>query len=197
MVNRSHYIIGHAFPGQNPGEVIQFYFRQHWIRLIRPVGRMLLWLSLLAIALSLALQIDQPGQEGTRRVMIVLLLVFFLFSQFEFMNEFYRHFLYTIVVTNRKVHRIKKTLFAIDEHQSVELSTLQDVHKAQHGVMQNLLGFGSLTIEAMETVLCIHFVPCIEEKCNAILHLRGASPQPTLTYTAERHDRPSVEIHDH
>lgn len=177
--------------------MIQFYFRQHWIRLMHPLLRMFLWLFALFIAFLLTLQIDSPEQEAIRRTTIILLSFFLLFSQFEFLNAFYRHFLYMIVVTNRKLHRIKKTLFTIDEHQSVELSTLQDVHKAQHGIVQNLLGFGSLTIEAQETVLCIHFVPRIEQKYNQLLHLRGAGMRFGAQYAGQRHDHPSTDTDDH
>lgn len=161
------------FPGRDRDELVLFYFRQHWIRLLGPFLRMIVWTVVLAAGIWLLTLIDLADQTGTRRIMLLLFSFFFLYAQFDFLNEFYRHFLHVIVVTNRKIHRIKKTLFFTDDHQSINVSALQDVHKSQHGPVQNLLAFGTLTLEAQESVLRIHFVPDIQRKYNAILHLRG------------------------
>ena len=163
------------FPGQGQDETVQFYFRQHWIRLARPLGKMLLWLALLMVGLAIAPQITAPGQDATRHVLLLLLCSFLIFSQLEFLMKFYHHFLHVIIITDRKIHRIKKTLFVIDDHQSIDVSALQDVHKSQRGIVQNMFGFGTLTLEAQESVLRIHFVPDIAQKYHEILRLRGWS----------------------
>ncbi len=183
---------GLHFPGQDRDEVVHFFFRQHWIRLLRPLIRMIVWSVLLGIALVFTRQISAPGQQTTRHVMLFLLCLLFLYSQFEFLNEFYRHFLYVLVVTNRKIHRIKKTLFVLDEHQSIDVTALQDVHKGQHGVIQNIFRFGTLTLEAQESVLRIHFVPDVQRKYNAILQLRGRDSRRAAE--GPTHDHPPVSI---
>ena len=153
---------------------------------------MIVWSVLLGIALVFTRQISAPGQQTTRHVMLFLLCLLFLYSQFEFLNEFYRHFLYVLVVTNRKIHRIKKTLFVLDEHQSIDVTALQDVHKGQHGVIQNIFRFGTLTLEAQESVLRIHFVPDVQRKYNAILQLRGRDSRRAAE--GPTHDHPPVSI---
>ncbi len=165
--------VGIEFPGREHDEFVQFYFRQHWIRLARPFGKMLLWFVVLGIATFFTAQINAVGQDTVRHIMLLLLSLLFFYSQLDFLNEFYRHFLHMIVITNRKVHRIKKTLFLVNDHQSVNVVALQDIHKSQRGPFQNLLSFGTLTLEAQESVLRIHFVPDVQRKYNALLHLRG------------------------
>lgn len=184
------------FTGREQDEHVYLYFRQHWIRLLRPFGKMLLWSILLGIAAVFTRQIDAPGQQTARHILLLLICVFFLFSQFEFLNEFYRHFLYVIVVTNRKIHRMKKTLFIVDDHQSINVAALQDIHKSQHGPLQNLLRFGTLTLEAQESVLRIHFVPDIQRKYNAILRLRGWEGTASLSAAKQHHDAPPAHIID-
>lgn len=188
MVNASTATI--EFPGREQSEAVQFYFRQHWVRLIRPFFRMILWLILLGIGFSVMAQINLPGQDTTRHTMLLLLSFFFLYSQFDFLTEFYRHFLYVLVVTDKKIHRIKKTLLMTDDHQSVNVTALQDVFKSQHGPVQNFLKFGTLTLEAQESVLRIHFVPDIQRKYNAILHLRGW--EAARATGAPAHDHPPI-----
>ncbi len=162
-----------TFPGQDRDEVVQFYFRQHWARLLRPCLRMLLWTALVAAAFVVVLQISPTGQEGVRHILLLILCGFVFVSQFDFLTAFYRHFLLIIVVTNRKIHRIKKTLLIVNDHQSIDVASLQDVRKSQRGIVQNVLGFGTLTLEAQESVLRLHFVPTIAGTYHAILNLRN------------------------
>lgn len=161
-----------GFQGKDRDEKMQFYFRQHWIRLIPHITLMLMWtigISILGYTLFIRLGIED---DGLRRTVLCVLLAAFCFTQLRFITKFYRYFLYVIVITDKKVHRIKKTLLCTDDHQSVDLWMLQDIHKVQHGVIQNVLGFGSMILEAQETILRIHFVPRIEQKYQKCMHLR-------------------------
>lgn len=108
----------------------------------------------------------------TRHLILLFLLAFFLAVQFELLIRLYRYFLYVIIVTDRRVHRIKKTLLMTDEHESIDLWVLQEIQKMQHGPVQNVFGFGSVTLEAQDTRLTLHFVPHIAERYREIMHLR-------------------------
>lgn len=165
-----------VFQGQSSDEAVQFYFRQHWIRLIPPLFRLLLWTVFLATVLGITVSFTGTEGEMARRAALMLITFFFIISQVEFLMRFLGYFLYVIVVTDRKIHRIKKTLFAVDDHQSIDLRMLQDIHKHQHGLIQNILGFGSLILEAQDTVLKVHFTPRIAKKHTTLMHLRGAVP---------------------
>jgi hypothetical protein len=160
------------FQGKDPGERFQFYFRQHWIRLLKPFLRMLAE-TLVIVVIGYFLV---PGAEGpTRRFVVVMLSVFFLLSQFEFLIRFYRYFLTVIVITDRKIHRIKKTLLTTNDHQSIDISSIQDINKSQRGVVQNVLGFGTLVLEAQDTQLRLHFTPDISKRYHDLLKLRGVA----------------------
>lgn len=160
------------FPCRDPDEQFRFSFHQHWMRLVWPVTKMLLLTSLIAIIGGLTF-FSVVGVTGTtRHLILIFLLAFFLAVQFEFLVRLYRYFLYLIVVTDRRVHRIKKTLLLVDEHETIDLWVLQEIQKMQHGPIQNVFGFGSVTFEAQDTRLTIHFVPRISERYREIMHLR-------------------------
>ncbi len=165
------------FQGRHPGEQFQFYFRQHWIRMIWPFARTVLFTLLLALTGFLTFFFADITEPVARHGILLLLLVFLAIVQFDFLIRFYRYFLYVTVVTDRSVHRIKKTMLTIDDHESIDLSVLQDVNKSQRGLFQNLLGFGTLTLEAQESMLRIHFTPRITERHGELMRLRQLAQQ--------------------
>lgn len=151
--------------------MLQFYFRQHWIRMVKPTVEMI-GITIILIAIGATLEWSVGADQGTtRHVFIVLLLAFLLAAQFRFLNRFYCYFLYMVVVTDRKVHRIKKNLLTLNTHQSVDMWSLQDLKKSQRGPIQNIFGFGTIVLEAQDTQLRIHFTPKITEHYEALLHL--------------------------
>lgn len=160
------------FQGKDQEEQFQFYYHQHWIRLFWPILRFLLWNVLIigsGILMLTSVQFDDPL---TRRTILTLLTIFFLLAHVEFLVRFYHYLLYVIVVTDKRVHRIKKTLLTLDDHESTDLWVLQDIDKRQHGLIQNLLGFGSIILEAQDTQVRIHFTPRIAEKYALFTRVR-------------------------
>jgi len=136
------------FQGKDPSEVLQFYFRQHWIRMVKPLATVVFFTALLLVIGWLMLWSVELDQSTTRHSILLLLLAFMLAVQFRFLNRFYCYFMYLIIVTDRKVHRIKKNLLTLDTHQSVDMWSLQDLKKSQRGPIQNLFGFGTIILEA-------------------------------------------------
>ena len=163
-----------AGPGQFHGkfaeEEFQFCFHQHWIRMALPAVRMLL-LTLLVLSAGMSVRAS-PFSADARHLLIVFLVAFLAIIQFEFLEKLYNYFLYIIIVTDRRIHRIKKTLFITNDQQSIDLWVLQDINESQHGLMQCGLGFGSLILESQETTLKIHFVPRVSRKYEQLVHLR-------------------------
>jgi hypothetical protein len=139
-----------AFLGKYPGERCQFYCRQHWIRLLWPAMRLLVWSAAIIAALWMTTA-TLPVEDGARRMIILFLASVWAFSHLMFLACFYRYFLYVIVVTNRRIYRIKRTLFTHDDHQSIDLHMLQDVNKCQRGPIQILFGFGTLILPISPT----------------------------------------------
>jgi hypothetical protein len=158
-----------SFPGMGPGERFQFYYRQHWLRLSRLLQTLVAGTLGYAGALWLA---SQMPDADTRRLLLALASVAYLFLQLGILARFYRYFLYVIVVTDSKVYRIKKTLVAVDDRQTIDLWSLSDVTVRQHGLFQNMFGFGTLVLHGNEE-LRIHFTPGIRDKLHRLSMLRA------------------------
>jgi hypothetical protein len=59
----------------------------------------------------------------------------------------------------------------------MDLLMLQDIEKKQHGIVQKILGYGTIVLEARDTVMRLHYVPRIDEKYIMLMHLRGQTVQ--------------------
>ncbi|HVW67000.1 MAG TPA: hypothetical protein VHA78_04715 [Candidatus Peribacteraceae bacterium] len=167
------------FPGRHKGEEFQFYFRQHWIRLWWPARRLLIWTIVFGIGIFVTSRsFEGADLDFVRRASLIALSVFFLLTQLSFLVQLYTYFLYVIIVTDKKIHRIKKTMLTVDDHQSIDLWTLEDISKNQHGIIQNMLGFGTLVlVMPTQDALRIHFTPFINEKHGIIMRLREQARQ--------------------
>jgi membrane protein YdbS with pleckstrin-like domain len=161
-----------SFQGQDPHEHFQFYFRQHWMRMLWPAFRALLG-TLGIVAIALALAWSGVSTTSGRMVTIVLMMFFLVIVQLQFLERFYRYFLFMVIITDQKIHRIKKTLFSRDDHQMISLWALQELQKSQRGPIQNLLGFGTIVLEAQDTQIRLHFVPDITKHYGVLLKLLG------------------------
>ena len=161
-----------GFQAKDEQEEFQFYFRQHWIRLLGPLARSIAVNVVVGLLVYLLFIQATWDNAFSRRLTLLVLIAIFVAANLEFLYRFYRYFLYVIVVTDKKIHRIKKTLITTDDHQSVDLWALQDISKSQHGLVQNLFGYGSLSLEAQETTLRLHFVPRVGDKYMRLMALQ-------------------------
>ncbi|PIR48842.1 hypothetical protein COU80_04100 [Candidatus Peregrinibacteria bacterium CG10_big_fil_rev_8_21_14_0_10_55_24] len=160
------------FQGKDPEEDFQFQFHQHWIRLLWPFIKLLGWNAIIVGIAYSVFMLAPASDDVTRRIVLAFLTTFFVLAHLEFLKRIYTYLLYVIVVTDKKIHRIKKTLVLTNDHLSIDLWMVQDIEKSQEGLLQNLLGFGSIILEAQETVMRLHFVPAVSKKYEQILKLR-------------------------
>ncbi len=161
-----------CFQGKDANEEFSFCFHQHWIRMLWPLTKVIIQSTLIISAGYIVIVMIGINDAHSRHLLLLMLTTLFLLSHIEFLSRFYKYFLYVIVVTDKKVHRIKKTLVAINDHQSIDLWMLQDINKCQHGIIQNIFQFGTLILEAQDTILRIHFVPKISKKYEMLTKLR-------------------------
>lgn len=179
MVNTAAEPQAISFPGMDPTEEFRFYFYRHWTRVARSIGFMLLWVIMLA-ALVYVSGVASADDLPSRRMLIGVFVMFFLVPQFVFAMKMYKYFLCMVIVTDKKVHYFRRTILAVDTHQSIDLWVLQDIDKTQRGLIQNMLGFGTLRLEAQNTALLIYFVPQIDKIYDVIVGLREEARNKTL-----------------
>ncbi len=159
------------FLDKNGLEHFQFYFRQHWARMFWPFLRTVLLTLLIGLITWYTFIIVGIESSGSRRLTAAFFAVCLLLVQFWFLARFYRYFLHVAVITDKRVHRIRKSLLTYDEHESIDLWMLQDVRKHQRGPLQNTFGFGTIFLESADMQMRLHFVPHINERYADLLRL--------------------------
>ena len=172
------------FQGKHSMEKFQFYFYQHWIRLgwplLKLVGRDALIISIFVITLiSIGV-----ADDFNRRIALAIFSLIFILSHMEFLKRVYCYFLRVTIVTDRRVHRIHKSLLFIDDHQSVDLWMLQDVYRKQHSLFENILGYGIIVLDAQDTHIQLYYVPRIITIGERIMALREQARDHTTPYSA-------------
>lgn len=154
--------------GMDESERIQFYYHQHWMRLRRALQAFVLGTTLFVTALWFLSGMPDPD---TRRFLLTVAIVAYCILHLTLWARFYSYLLYIIVVTDTKIYRIKKTLLMLDDRQTVDLWNLSDVTMRQHGLFQNLFGFGTIVLHGNDE-LRIHYTPKIRSKMHLLATLR-------------------------
>jgi hypothetical protein len=182
-----------SFPGMDTGETFRFSFLRHPIILWR-AGGFLALMMLAFIALTIVSSVSEIEDPPTARVTIVILCLFFVISNLWFLVRVYRFELRVVVATDKKIHQFKRTLLAVDRHESIDLWVLQDVVKIQRSVIQNIFGFGTLKLEAQNTQLRLHFVPHIDDVYNQVVHLREQARDRTLPIQIPLEEQQAIPV---
>jgi hypothetical protein len=171
-----------GFPGKEPTETVVRVWREHGIRLIVPLVSAAGWTLLTIASWTLPFQ-DPPLDEPARHLIAVLLSAIFLYFHFRLAARVYKHFLRAIILTDKKIHYVQKTLLTRDDARAIELPILLNVRKHQRGFLQNMLGYGTLILETPETSLSIHHVPRVAEALSLLMQKRdeaATSPMEVL-----------------
>jgi hypothetical protein len=159
---------GIDFPGKEPQEHVRFYFRQHWIRMVGPFVRAFLW-TLLLFFTSATRFVGYPLDDETRRFILVPLTFFFVFFQMQLVRRWYEYFLHIVIVTDLKVHSMKRKFLLMELERSVDIPTIRDVRREQRGPIQLMFGYGTLLLDTAQGELKIHFVPKISKLQDALV----------------------------
>lgn len=161
-----------GFQGKHDNERYHFHYYRHWVKIVLPF--MVLVGAYAAVFLLFTFvvtpNLSDPALRRSAAAIFVLIAVMF---HFHFVREFYLRFLYVVIVTDRMVHRIHKTLFFCDDHQSIDLQSVQDVKRIKHGILPNLLNYGDILLEAQETTLHLHYVPKVKHVHENLLKLQS------------------------
>ncbi len=131
------------FKGQLEGELVICVFRKHWISILPTLVSMPgILVVLFLIFANLPLLVSQG--HWMAYLMVFALGALHAVIHRQFLTVFY-YYLNTVIVTDRRVVLIDKSVFFKDSKTSIDLVNVQDIQKHQVGIFQNFLNYGSLT----------------------------------------------------
>lgn len=157
------------FKGQQENEEFICFFRRHWIDILKEL--MFLGIFILVVGI-LVRQIDTIKDilRGNREMKLLFFTVF-LFATI-YMHRFFlkmlNYFVNTGIITDSRVIDHHKTLFFIDNLDSIDMSQIQNIEKLQEGVLPSILRYGDIKIflTASDATKTLHRIP------NAKFHFR-------------------------
>ena len=126
-----------------PGEQIKYVLHRHWITLVYTGGYILLMFILLGFGMMAQAQVSTVFSGALFSILLIGFVM--LFSLFIFVywvdNEldFY-------IVTNERIIGIEQLSFLNRTVRECSLDQVQEVNGFASGLLENLIGFGSVTI---------------------------------------------------
>ncbi len=151
------------FKGQLESEVVQCFYRKHWIVLVRDIVSFFIFVTVLTfVAMHFKGIYTFFSQDSIFTTFLAFSLVS-LFTLFihRFFLRFIRYYLDITVITNYRIVTIDKSLYLLDEKDAIDLPKIQDIKKSQHGIIKRMLGYGELiiTLSSTTTTKILVFVP--------------------------------------
>ena len=168
---RSHFDFLH------PDERCLLFFRKHGLFLLFRLGR--IWIPatvLFIIILWVGMAVDPEGffwflSTDAFHIVMIMYGIVLLHSFFIMLINY---FLGYMMVTNKRVIEVHKTVFIREEMTEVPYDTMVSIHHEKKGILQNLLQFGTIHIESnVYQHMKMGFVPHAEKKALKISKIHG------------------------
>lgn len=151
------------FKGQLDNEIVECFFRKHWIVLI---GNIVIFFVFIGIIIFISFHFEGIYEFFSREslfVEIMAVLTIGLFTAYihKFFLGMIRYYLDIVVITNYRIVQIDKSLYLRDEKDAIDLPKIQDIQKSQYGIIKKILNFGELviTLSSTATTKTISLIP--------------------------------------
>lgn len=158
------------FKGQLETEVVECFFRKHWIVIVKNIIGFFLFLCVMAFTAYNFRSVYNFFHQDSLMISILALIIAALFTVYmhKFFLGFFRYFLDIVIFTNYRIVILDKSLYLRNTKEAIDLGQIQDIEKEQVGIIPNLLRYGTLVIalSASSAVKKLYFVP------NADFHFR-------------------------
>ena len=134
------------FRGQGHEEHVLAFCRRHWPGLIFEItGFVIAIIAIIFFVLFYTL-IRQALSPALYNFIIFTCAPLLIYYFHRFFLILFRHHLTVIIITNIRILSITKSIYFINEKETVDLLMIQDVHKYQSGFFENMFNFGDLYI---------------------------------------------------
>ena len=158
------------FKGQQKNEQFLYFFRHHWIDLLREMVFFGIFVFVIGY-LMLKMNTIKDVLQGNREMKLLFFTVYLFGTVYmhRFFIKMLNYFINVGVITNSRVIDHHKTLFFTDNQDSIDMAQIQNIEKIQEGVFPSLLQYGDIKIflTASDTIKTFHKVP------NAKFHFRA------------------------
>ena len=137
------------FKGQLDDEIVQFFFRRHWSKILTNLFMIFIIIACFITAFLFGL-VELKGQDLHNLKWAILIAITTLTGLLHFQfSKIFNYHLHTVVVSNMRLVIVDKSIFFRDSRDSIDLMKIQDVNKKQNGLLPTLLNYGTLEVTMM------------------------------------------------
>ncbi len=151
------------FKGQLDTEVVQCFYRKHWLVLMKDTLGFILFITIFTFVVMHFKGIYTFFSQDSFFITFLAFSIVGLFTIFihKFFLRLVRYYLDIAIITNYRIVNIDKSLYLRDSKDAVDLPKIQDIQTSQHGIMKKIFNFGQLviTLSSTSTTKTLDFVP--------------------------------------
>lgn len=172
------------FRGQAPEEHVLAFCRKHWTTLFYEFFLFVITLTAIILFVIYFQTISDIFTPGLLHLLVLVAGTILTYHLHHFFLVLFKYYLTVIIITDARILAITRSLYYVNEKESVDLATIRDVHKYQSGFLQNIFNFGVLkiTLGTSPTSIDLSSIP------NPEFHLRliNKAKQQYLSLTPEK-----------
>ncbi len=143
------------FRGQAHEEHVLAFCRKHSTSLFYEFfifGITVALITLFMVNFRAIADIFTPGLLHLLMLVVGTMLTYYIH---RFFLVLLRHYLTVIIITDIRILTITRSVYFVNEKESVDLTTIRDVHKYQSGLLENMFNYGNLKITLGTSATCI------------------------------------------
>lgn len=151
------------FKGQLENEVVQCFYRKHWVVLGRDIFEFIIFIAVLTFVAMHFKGIYDFFSQDSFFISFLAFSIVGLFTVFihKFFLRLVRYYLDIGIITNYRIVTIDKSIYLRDAKDAIDLHKIQDMQKSKHGILKKIFNFGEIiiTLSSTSTTKVLTFVP--------------------------------------
>ncbi len=134
------------FRGQGSDEKVLAFFRKHWLTLLPHFALFFLLIVGMILFVLNYMMLKSLYGGGFFQFLMMFLGLFLVYYVHHFFLILIRHHLSVTILTDARIVVLHKSLYVINEKETVDLKNIQEVRNMQSGLLENIFNFGDLWI---------------------------------------------------
>jgi len=163
------------FKGQMHDEEVIAFFRDHWIVLLPKIISFILFMAMIGLFFFNLQKFNLPSFDQTFfRALVILAVIGAGYMIHRFFLRVIEYFLSVTVITNYRIIHVRRTLYILNDKESIYMRRIQDIQKQQVGIFKNILSFGELVINVFgPDLITLNTVPNPEYHFRLLNRIRN------------------------
>ncbi len=145
--------------------------QEHWVKYVNPFLIISILLALSMLLFYLAGE-SAYHEENVSTSLFFAGLLFLLFAHHAFFHRILSEKLDQVIITSKRIIQLKTRLFLEDDIIEIPLDKVRAVRADKRGVLQNLLRYGSISLDANEAITRIPHPQRIAKEISMALEMK-------------------------